>query len=339
MNLAVLGLGFMGSTHVRALGAIQAARLYAVFDLDERLLSGDFTAVRGNFGGPGEKLDFSSVRPYRSLDALLADREIDAVDICLPTNLHCDIAIAALRAGKHVLCEKPMALEGAAAVRMAEEAERQGRVLMVAQVLRFWPEYVALRQAVRGGELGAVRFAAFRRRCAAPGWGGWLLDPARSGGGVFALLIHDVDMCLHLLGKPEAVSAAGYADAAAGIDCLDAHLYYADGCVASISGGWHHPESYPFVMEFTVAFDGGTVDWSSKSPAQASLPVFGRAARPLSLEAADAYRAEIAYFVECCSAGRAPEVCPPRESADAVKLMQLLEVARQRKGVKILCRI
>ena len=139
MRLALLGLGFMGSTHLKALRGIAGARLAAVFSNDERQLAGDLTAVQGNFGGPGEMQDFSAVRKYRELEPLLADPEIDAVDICLPTDLHADAAVAALRAGKHVLVEKPMALDGRAADRMAEEAERRNRTLMTAQVLRFWP--------------------------------------------------------------------------------------------------------------------------------------------------------------------------------------------------------
>src|SRR5205807_428336 len=90
--------------------------------------------------------------------------------------------LKALRAGKHVLVEKPMALDGEAADRMIREAEARGRVLMTAQVLRFFPEYMALEQAIRAPELGRVRCATFRRRCGAPAWGGWLKDPLQSGG-------------------------------------------------------------------------------------------------------------------------------------------------------------
>ena len=173
----------MGGVHLRAWREVAGATLTAVFSNDERQLSGDLTGTQGNLGRPGELLDFSAIKKYRDIDAVLGDSDIDAVDLCLPTFLHEDVAVAALRAGKHVLVEKPMALEGATARRMIAEAERAGRILMCAQVLRFFPEYVALRNAMPG--LGAVRGGFFRRRCAAPAWGGWLKDPAKSGGGVF----------------------------------------------------------------------------------------------------------------------------------------------------------
>lgn len=330
--MAVLGLGFMGSTHLKALRGIPGATLAAVFSNDEKQLSGDLTGVQGNIGGPGEMMDFSNIGRYRDLDALLADRTVDAVDICLPTDFHEAVALAALRAGKHVLVEKPMALDGTAADRILAEAEKSGRLLMTAHVLRFLPQYVALREAIRGGRHGRVRFAEFRRRCAAPDWGGWLNQPAKSGGGTFDLLIHDVDMCIHLFGVPEAVSATGYVDPSAGLDGIQAWLYYADGPSVLVSGGWMG-KGLPFSMEFAVAMDGGTMDFSS---ADRALTFAGK---PLPCSGGDGYCAEIAYFVECCASGRPPELCPPKESAQTVKLMRLLLEARERNGEKLPCTI
>jgi predicted dehydrogenase len=338
VKLAVLGLGFMGSTHLKALRGIAGARVVAAFDQDETRLSGDLTGVGGNIGTPGEKMNFASVRQYRDIGALLSDPEIDAVDICLPTSYHTPVAIEAVRAGKHVLVEKPMALDGRSADLMVEAAERHNRILMSAQVLRFWPEYVALRALVRESRLGIARCAAFRRRCAAPTWGGWLLDPAKSGGGAFDLLIHDVDICLHLFGKPEAVTALGYVDRGAGIDWLDAQLHYADGAAVSICGGWHNGGKFPFSMEYTVIFDRGTVDFRSGRKPPAVYSNDG-SEYPLPLRATDGYAAELEYFIACCRDGRDPGLCPPRESADAVKVMSLILEARERKGGRLPCRI
>ena len=338
LRLAVFGLGFMGSTHLKALKTIAGARLTAVFEQDETRLHGDLTAVRGNIGGPGEMCDFTGVAKYHELSAVLADPQVDAVDICLPTDQHAAVVTAALRAGKHVLVEKPLALDGATADALVEEARRNARVLMTAHVLRFLPDYLVLREALRGGHIGAPRFATFRRRCAAPGWGGWLQDPSKSGGGVFDLLIHDVDMCLALFGKPEAVAATGVCDAARGIDCLDAALLYPDGAAVSVIGGWHNPGAFPFSMEYTVTFDGGTIDFQSAGRVPTLYAADGTE-RPLTRPDQDGYAAEIAYFVDCCRHGRAPEACPPEQSADAVKLMLLLLDARQRNGEKLPCRI
>ncbi len=336
MRIAVLGLGFMGSTHVKALRSVAGAQLAAVFSNDEKKLAGDLTAVRGNLGTSGEVMDFSSVRRFRDLAAVLADPDIDAVDICLPTDLHAPVAIDALRAGKHVLIEKPMALDGPSADRIVAESQLHNRVLMTAQVLRFWPEYIGLRESVRGRQLGAVRSAIFRRRCATPNWGGWLADAAKSGGGVFDLLIHDIDMCLHLFGAPEAISATGYFDPA-GADSVTATLYYPNGLAVLVTGGWHPPSSLPFSMEFTVTFDGGTVDFSSSGR---PLTLYSANGGPISKpDSPDGYTAELQYFVDCCRDGKAPELCPPAESAAAVKLMLAVLDARNKNGEKIRCRL
>jgi predicted dehydrogenase len=331
MRIAMLGLGFMGGVHLRALREVAGATLAAVFSNDERQLTGDLSGTQGNLGRPGENYDFSAIKVYRELAEVLGDPDIDAVDICLPTFLHEAVVVEALGAGKHVLVEKPMALEGAAARRMIAAAERAGRILMCAQVLRFSPEYVALRAALPS--LGAVRGAFFRRRCAAPAWGGWLKDPEKSGGGVFDLLIHDVDMCLHLFGRPEAVSAVGGCDAAAGLDALYGQLFYPFGAVV-VCGGWQHEGAFPFGMEYSVTMDGGTIEYSS---AGRPPTLYAQSAQALEMEVRDGYAAEIEYFVECCRLGSQPERCPPRESAAAVELMRLLLEARQRDGRKILC--
>jgi predicted dehydrogenase len=337
MRVAVLGLGFMGSTHLKALRSVVGAELVAVYSSDERKLAGDLSGVHGNLGGPGERLDFEGVARYRDIGSLLADSRVEAVDLCLPTDLHAPVAIAALRAGKHVLVEKPMALDGKSAEAMIAEAAKADRVLMTAQVLRFFPMYVALKNAL--GRSGVVRSAGFRRRCGAPGWSGWLADPARSGGGVFDLLIHDADMALHLFGPPEAVSATGYEALAAGIDVIVATLHYPGGIGVAIIGGWHHPRSYPFSMEYTVVGDNGTVEYSSAS---GTGPVLYRAdgeSEPLPMVEKDGYAAEIQYFVECCRTGRQPALCPPHESAQAVALMRLLLEARTRNGERIPCKL
>src|SRR5260370_6429867 len=197
IRIGVIGLGFMGSTHIQALLSIPGAQLVAVCTSDETKLSGDLSAIEGNTGSPGARLNFSDVAKYREIHQMLEDPGIDAIDICLPTYQHSAVAIDAIRAGKHVLVEKPMALDAVSARLMIAEARSHDRVLMVAQVLRFFPMYTALRDLLSSGRIGVARMAKFQRRCAAPTWSAWLADPQQSGGGVFDLLLHDVGMCRH----------------------------------------------------------------------------------------------------------------------------------------------
>ncbi|MGI8989180.1 MAG: Gfo/Idh/MocA family protein [Bryobacteraceae bacterium] len=336
MRIAVLGLGFMGSTHLKALKNVPEAELVAVVSGDETKLSGDLRAIQGNLGGPGERMDFSAVRKYKTVPEALRDPEIEAVDICLPTDQHASVAIDALRAGKHVLVEKPMALEGIIADEMLAEAKKSNRVLMTGQVLRFIGSYRGAAEILRSRRLGEVRSAFFRRRCAAPAWSNWLADPRKSGGGVFDLLIHDIDYCIHIFGKPESASATGYVDLDRGIDWILANFHYQNAGPVIVTGGWHHPKAYPFSMEFTVVSDGGTLEFSS-------------AGRPLTLYKAegteetvvvndkDPFESELAYFVDCAARNRQPDLCPPEESSQAVRLARYMLQSRDRHGEKLRC--
>ena len=265
MKIAVIGLGFMGSTHLKAYKNISSAQLVAVVDGDEKRLSGDLSGIQGNIGGPGEKYDFSKIKTYTDFNVAMQDPDIEAVDICLPTNMHAPVALAAIRAGKHTLVEKPLAIDGPTADQIVEEARKAGKTLMCGQVLRFVLPYRQTADMIAAGELGQVRSALFRRRCAAPFWSQWLGDAGKSGGGVFDLLIHDVDYCLHAFGPPEAVSAWGYEDMPRGIDWISAQFHYPNIGSVVVTGGWHHPKAYPFSMEFTVVTDNGTVEFDSKN--------------------------------------------------------------------------
>lgn len=331
MRIGVIGLGFMGSTHLQALARIPEAQVIAVMSRNEARLSGDLSGIEGNLGIPGARMDFSAFRKYRDVEGILEDSDIDAVDICVPTHLHEEITVRALENGKHVLVEKPMALDGESADRMVEAAKKHRRTLMVAHVLRFMSPYEGLAALVRSGRLGTVRSALFRRRTAVPTWGEWEFDRSKSGGGVYDLLIHDVDVALHLFGAPEAVSATGYENLRGGVDTITAQFHYGDVDSITIAGGWHHTGAYPFSMEYTVLADNGVVEYSSAGrPAEVYWKDGSHELLPAS--DGDPYAAEIAYFLDCCGTGKRPEVCPPEDSANAVKAGVLMVEARERRG-------
>ncbi len=335
MQLAIVGLGFMGATHLKAASAIPNLKI-AVVSRDDKKLKGDLSSVSGNMQSTESQMDFSNFRTFRSFPEVLLDPDVDAVDLCLPTALHESFTVEALRAGKHVLVEKPMGLDRAACDRMISEAKHANRILMSAQVLRFFPAYVSLKNWI-DNQAGDICTATFRRRCAAPGWGPWLRDKAQSGGGVFDLLIHDIDMALHLFGEPQSVSATGHEDLPNQIDVLSAQLFYPTFTV-NISGGWHH-EGFPFSMEFTVVGDNGTFDYHSRE----AHPSLFRAATPVTevtpTDSTDGYRAEIEYFVNCVRNKQQPTRCHPEDSGRAVALALLLLKSRSHHGENLSCQL
>jgi len=309
MRIAVVGFGFMGKAHANAIASAKGVDLAAI------------VSSRAPEGG---------VKHHQTLDRALADPEIDAVDLCLPTDLHESATVESLRAGKHVLVEKPMALSVESCQRMIAEAQHSGKILMVAHVLRFLPQYLALQSMVDAGELGTIRVAQFRRRCAQPGWSQWITDKSRSGGGAFDLLIHDIDMSLRLFGPPSAISAIGFENAAAGVDAISARLFY-DGFVSEISGGWILAGAFPFAMEFMVLGEAGVVEFNSESR---PLKRYG-SGEAIPVGATEGYVAEIEYFAQCCLRGEQPALCTPASSAESIRLALAIFDARSKNGERV----
>lgn len=338
MRVGVVGLGFMGATHARAWQSITGAQLSAVVSSDAKKLAGELSKITGNLDRGGEGLDFQDARRYGSFAELIADDAVDAVDLCTPSYLHAGQAVMALEAGKHVLVEKPMATTSEDCRRILAAAAANGKVLMVGHVLRFWPDYAAALQLVRAGQVGKLRSAFLRRKCAAPAWSPWLRDKSKSGGAVLDLLIHDFDFCRQLLGLPLSVEATGTEDAAKGIDVIEARLDYGDGAPqVVVSGGWHHPQSYPFSMEFTLVCQDGTLDFRSGDQPLTLYRADGTTEIGALVEG-DAFEAELAGFVAACKSGQASAVCPPEESADAVAIAAAADLSRGRSGESVTLR-
>lgn len=337
MRIAIAGLGFMGCTHLTAFQKIDGVEVVAVVSSDPVKLSGDLSGVGGNLGSDFGQVDFSRLRKYESVEQAIEDPEIDAIDICLPTDRHFPVALAAIRGGKDVLVEKPISLDGRSADELVDEARNSGRILMVGHVLRFIPAYRELGSILKEGRLGPVRSAFFRRRCGAPNWSRWLTDPSRSGGAVLDLLIHDIDFCLYLFGKPILISATGYQSAELGIDVSEARFTYDAGSQVVIEGGWHHPGSYPFSMEFTVVSDAGTLEYSSAGTPLTLYSASG-SADAIRLDAeSDPFVQELAYFAQCVRTREQPALCPPTESALAVKIAGCMVESRSKKGEPVEC--
>lgn len=321
----------MGAVHVGAYEKIPGVELGAVCSNSERALSGDLRSAGGNLGRPGSVHDFNRVTKHKDWREFVADPGVDAVDICLPTDLHAEIATAALNAGKHVICEKPMALTAKDCEAMLEAARAAGRVLMIGHVLRFWPEYVYLRDFVFNGEYGAVRSATFVRRAGLPQWSPWLNNEKRSGGAIVDMLLHDIDQVLLLFGPPARVAAKPIG----GPDTASATFLYEGGPEVRVQGGWFAPET-PFSMSFHVRADKAELVFGPDGLRLNDSE--GRSTKP-ALNTDDAYEAQLGYFVECCKTGKQPERCLPRDSMRAVELALLVKQSRSEGGEQLKCSV
>ena len=208
-RVGIVGIGFMGMIHYLAYQRLHGVKVRALCEQDPLRRGGDWRTIKGNFGPPGEQMDLAGVAQYAELDAMLADPDLDLVDICLPTALHAPAAIRALAAGKHVVCEKPIALTPADASAMVDAAGRSGRMLMIGHVLPFFPEYRFAYDAITSGRYGAIKGGHFKRIISDPLWMPGYYDPAVIGGPMLDLHVHDAHFIRLTCGMPRTVQCAG----------------------------------------------------------------------------------------------------------------------------------
>jgi len=319
VNIGIIGLGGIAGAHIPAYETLPNARLVARCDRNPARAAGTAGGVTINLGA-GET-GTGAARVYTDYRELLRDPEVEAVDICLPTDLHPEVAIAALEAGKHVLCEKPMALTVAECDRMIAAANASGRILMIAHCIRFWPEYIVLKELVDGGQYGKVTYANFRRLSPLPDWsdGNWMLDPGRSGGGILDLHIHDADFVAYLLGMPRKVFCAGLRDEH-GISQMIAEYIYDEPRLILAEGGNCYPKGFPFRMTFLVHLEGATVEWDG---ARAPLTVYPEGSEPYTpqLPAGTGYSREIAYFLDCIERNVQPTLVSAFDARETIRLI------------------
>ncbi|MFO0952281.1 MAG: Gfo/Idh/MocA family oxidoreductase [Isosphaeraceae bacterium] len=209
VGIGIVGIGFMGMIHYHAASRVAGARVAALCTRDPRKLAGDWTSIQGNFGPRGSMMDLSAHKLYADPDELFADPSVDLVDLCVPNDDHARLAIRALEAGKHVLVEKPIAVSPADAEAMLATARERGRLLMVAHVLPFVPEFAFAAEAVRSGRYGALRAGHLTRIIARPDWSSAIKDVAKTGGPAVDLHIHDTHFLGLLCGVPRGVRSRG----------------------------------------------------------------------------------------------------------------------------------
>ncbi|MCA8960388.1 MAG: Gfo/Idh/MocA family oxidoreductase, partial [Planctomycetes bacterium] len=262
LGVGVIGLGFMGQTHVTALTKARAsglsARLVAICDRHEERRRGE-PSGQGNLETVGSELLFDPrvVRGYARPEELIADPEVEAVSICTHTPTHVEIGVAALEAGKHILVEKPVALDRSEVVRLREAAHRSRCVAMPAMVMRFWPGWDWLREAIDDRRYGAVESAHFSRVGPAPNWSREFYgDPSASGGALGDLHIHDADFVRWVFGMPSQVITQGTLDRMTTIYRFD------EGPREVVAeAGWIREPSFPFRMRYEVIFERAVARW------------------------------------------------------------------------------
>jgi len=314
VRVAVLGAGFMGSTHARAYKTVPGVEVAAIY-AESGTRAEPLAAEVGS-------------RWTADIESIMRDESIDAIDICLPTPEHRRFFDAALQAGKHVLLEKPLALTREDGRAIVEAAAESDRIVMIAHVLRFWPEYMALQRIVASGELGRPISGFASRRQAYPAWSALFAQSDKTGGAIVDQMIHDYDMLNWIFGQPRTVVARGIRNPRSnGLDQSQVLIGY-DEASGVTDGGMVMPDSYPFSSRFEVLCERGAVEYHFQAGGRSvemgvghnRLTVYRNEGDPevVEVEQTDAYENEIAAFIECVRTGIRPERGTPEDAYTAL---------------------
>ncbi|MGA0846372.1 MAG: Gfo/Idh/MocA family protein, partial [Luteolibacter sp.] len=270
VRVGLIGLGFMGMVHLKSYRKLPGVRVAALCSTNTRPIDGVLRGVGGNItDGDTMQID-DDCKFYENWEDLIADDEIDLVDICVPTSHHVRMSVAALAAGKHVICEKPMARTRAECQQIVDAAAKSKGYFMPAMCIRFWPGWDWLKEAIDAESYGPVLAARFRRASSPPGWSrGNYFNGSESGGALFDLHIHDTDFIQHCFGRPLSVTSRGCTRFSGAIDHVVTSYEVPCGAVVSAEGSWIMHEGYPFVMTYTVNFERATADFDLSRGAEA----------------------------------------------------------------------
>jgi predicted dehydrogenase len=332
VGVGLIGIGFMGMTHFEAARKLKDGTIVALATRSPQKLAGDWSSIQGNFGPRGSaNTDLFGIATYADYQELLADPAVDLVDICLPTDRHEAVTIEAVQAGKHVLVEKPIAIELDAADRMLEASQKADRLLMVAQVLPFFPEFRWVRETVDSGRYGRLLAASFRRVITPPQWSDEMSDFRRLGGWGIDLHIHDNHYISLLCGVPREVYSRGLLREGLVNHVATQYVYDdRDLTVSCISGGLaaeglkFSASLEVFLERATLQYDAGTygTEWVVNRPLTL-ITDDGTITTPApggSSEWCAAFTEELQAAIHGVTAGAAPSVLSGQLARDALRI-------------------
>lgn len=299
--------------------------------------------------------DFRVPRVVEDYREMLRMDDIQAVSICVPNKYHASMSIDALNAGKHVLCEKPPAINGDEAQRMVDAARANDRLLMVAFNNRFSANTLALKAIIDAGTLGPIYYAkaCWLRRAGIPGFGGWFTNKAVAGGGALIDIgVHMLDLALYSMGYPQPVSVVGstYREfgsrgkgvmaAWAATDLVMTNVFdvddlsvglvkFANGATLLIEASWAgHQELGDDLQLHLFGRDGGArmlmPDYRKADCVRVFTDIAGRPvdiAPRFSMD--DEYAREVAHFIACIREGTEP-IAPGEQGVILMRIVDAI---------------
>ena len=322
-KVLILGFGCMGRVHYDVWKNLKGVKVVGVCARNPNALKIPPAKAYGHVEVSDGKPIPKTLSLYTDLETALATAKPDIVDVTLPTCLHVDTTIAAMKAGADVLCEKPMALDAAGCAKMIAASKKYGRKLMIAQCLRFAPEYGFVKDLTVSKKFGAPVTASFWRLTAPPkardGAKAWFFDEKLSGGLALDLNVHDTDVVRWIFGEPKAVKVDAHRRGKC-VDHFTVSYSYKDVFVTS-EASWAASPTFAFQFGYRVMFEKATVVYDPWRKDALTVYPERRAPYPAKIKAASPYANEIKAFL-AWTEGRAKAA--PVENADIKKTISLI---------------
>ncbi len=330
MNVALIGCGFIGKSHLEAYKRIKSARLVAIVDSNETI---------------GRKLaEETGSKYFQNIEDAFAKEAVDMADVCVPTFLHEKFVLSAAKNKKHILCEKPFALDSMTAQRMANVCEEAGVKLMIAQAARWWPENVKMKEVILD-KLGPVRVFYCYRLAQHPNWSNWHTDPGKSGGALFDMHVHDIDYLYDIFGDVKQVFATGWKSSTGCWNHVITSMTFAHGEKAVAEGTFSMTGDYPFSMGMRATGENGTAEFDFKSgfnidnpdQAKSEMTVYEIGKPPMKVAVAhyDAFEAEIKEFLGCIT-GKLPAPILPNDSVKVIRIIEAIKESLESERTVVL---
>lgn len=347
IRVGIAGIGFMGWMHYLAYRERDDIQVAALCTRSQAKLDGDWTSIHGNFGPPGEQVDTTAMAKYQEVEAMLADPDLDVIDVCLPPHLHKSVCLAALKAGKHVFCEKPLALNAEDCDALVSAAETAGLQLLVGHVLPFMPEFEFLYKAVQQGTYGKLLGGRFERVISDPLWLKDFYDMEKVGGPLIDLHVHDAHLIRLLFGMPTRVTSQGRLRDDTVEYCNTFFDFDDDSLVVSATSGVLNQQGRPFMHGFEVHFEEATIQFQFAGyldqPETNQLKVLvpgeeGKVIRPDvgEWDPVKSFSEEISEVVQSVETGKASPLLSGQLARDAVTICQRqTDSVRSRESVSI----
>jgi predicted dehydrogenase len=323
-RVAVIGFGFMGIAHTLNILKNPDLKLKAIVDINPDLIEKNLNSGIGNLAtGNIDPDELAGVSKYSSMDECLRSEDLDAVNICTHVNLHYEMTRKALLHDKHVFLEKPFCLNIKQAEELINLAEQKKKILMVGHVVRFMPPYQKLKQWVDSREFGNLKFLSLSRFCGIPSWGQWKDKNVKelSGGALFDLVIHDIDIANYLVGMPSDIRCNYLPGEYTNHDYVSAMWSYRkSGLHVKIEGGFTFHSNFPFQASYMAQFEKASIMFTTLRGDIIQI-ADGKTLKEVPAgDGGDGYFNEIDYFSKCLKNGHQPEECTPLSSLQALQL-------------------